>query len=183
MTKKKKKAKRFKSSIDFEKDGKKLWKNFNSKPVKVNVFDKARSIKTWRQLQHILESYAPGVAYPSTVAEIILKHVRDNWNTYKIFKDPDQYGAIVVLVNFVTKVGAPKAYNSQHLKIFCRWTGYKKPKTLKTFKNDMTTIKEFLGVKRIHTGYHKYTYTKEEIEKEKEWIRILEAENKKSLID
>jgi len=137
-----------KFDLQLEKDGKEFWKNFNPKPVKVNVFDKARSIKTWKQLQHILEAHTPAVAYPSTVAEIILKHVKDNWNTYKIFKDTDHHGAIMKLVSFVAKVGAPRAYKSQHLKVFCKWTGFRKPTNVNTFFNDMTMFRAFLGVKR-----------------------------------
>jgi len=134
MTKKKKKALTLRQMM--LRDAGKGLENFNKPPTKINVFARASKIKTWRQLQHILESYAPGVAYPSTVAEIILKHVRDNWNTYKILSDPDHYGAIVRLVNFVSKVGAPKAFKSQHLKVFCRWTGFRKPTTVNTFFND-----------------------------------------------
>ena len=127
-----------KFDLQLEKDGKKFWKNFNPKPVKVNVHEKAKYIKTWNELRHILEAYAPGVAYPSKAALIILRHVDENWNYYQIFCIPDNYGAIVKLVNFTTKVGAKKAYKSQHLKVFCRWTGYKKPETYKTFQNHMT---------------------------------------------
>lgn len=147
--------------------------NFNPKPVKVNVFDKARSIKTWRQLQHILELYAPGVAYPSTVAEIILKHVKDNWNTLKILSDPDHYGAIVKLVNFVSKVGAPRAFKSQHLKVFCKWTGFRKPTTVNTFFNDVTMFRHFLGVNRDKSGkYSKKRSAKESLRRMKKLNKL-----------
>lgn len=156
---KKKKIKKRKSSslkslskfdLQLEKDGKEYWKNYNPKPVKVNVYDKARSIKTWDQLRHILEAYAPAVAYPSDVAKIILDHVRENWNHYKIFKDPDCYGAIVQLVKFADRVTNKRAYKSQHLKVFCRWTGFRKPLTFDTFTNDMTKFRAFLGTKRFY---------------------------------
>lgn len=175
---KKKKIKKQKSSnskrslskfdLQLEKDGKEYWKNFNPKPVKVNVYDKARSIKTWDQLRHILEAYAPAVAYPSSAAQIILNHVREKWNFYKIFKDPDNYGAIVKLVNFVSRVGAPRALKSQHLKVFCKWTGFRKPTNVDTFFNDMTKFRIFLGVKRDKSGkYSKERSAKESIRRMK----------------
>lgn len=179
---KKKKLPKIKRSISkfdlqLEKDGREYWKNFNPKPTKVNVFDRARSIKTWYQLRHVLEAYAPAVAYPSEVATIILKHVKANWKYYQILGDPDQYPALAKLINFVSRVGAARAYKSQHLKIFCKWTGYEKPKKLDTFKNHITEFKDFLGVKRIHKSYHRYTYTKEEQEYEKEMQKKLADPN------
>ncbi len=166
-----------KFDLQLVKDGKEFWKNFNPKPTKVNVFDEARSIKSWDQLRYILEAYAPAVAYPSTVAEIILKHVKDNWKYYQILGEPDNYGALAQLINFVSRVGAARAYKSQHLRVFCRWTGYEKPKKLDTFKNHITEFKDFLGVKRIHKTYNKLTYTKEELEYEKKQLEKLKDPN------
>ena len=145
MTKKKKKALTLRQMM--LRDAGKGLENFNPKPVKVNVFDKARSIKTWDQLRYILEEYAPAVAYPSSAAQIILNHVREHWDFYKIFKDPDNYGAIVQLVKFADRVTNKRAYKSQLLKVFCKWTGFRKPQTLDTFKNDMTKFRDFLGKK------------------------------------
>ena len=42
----------------------------------------------------------------------------------------------------------PAIFNSKALKIFCEETGYKKPPAIKTFQNDVTTMKEFFGLKR-----------------------------------
>ena len=68
----------------------------------------------------------------------------------KILKDPDAAGSVANLFEAINKNkgGAPAIFNSKALKIFCEETGYKKPPAIKTFQNDVTTMKEFFGLKR-----------------------------------
>ena len=63
-------------------------------------------------------------------------------------KDPEHYGAIAQLLSSIDNKNAKRIYNSQTLKRFCMLTGYKKPKTDKTFQHDITMFKAYFGVKR-----------------------------------
>ena len=51
MTKKKKK----KNYIDFEADAGQGFENFDKPPTRINVFDRARKIKTWNMFIHLVE--------------------------------------------------------------------------------------------------------------------------------
>jgi hypothetical protein len=152
MSKKKKKKKIKKSSVsklllkEFRADAGKGFENFN-KVFRINVFDEAAKVKSFKQLENFIEHYMPAVS-ASDAARIIAKEVKANWNTYKIMKDPEHYGAIAQLLSSIDNKNAKRIYNSQTLKRFCMLTGYKKPKTDKTFQHDITMFKAYFGVKR-----------------------------------
>ena len=120
--------------------------NFN-KVFKVNVFAEASKITNYKQLERFIEIYAPGMA-AADVARAAAKYAKDNWNFYKIIKDPDCRGAIIELLGAIDKKNAKRIYNSQTLKRFCMLTGYKKPRTEKTFQEQITMFKNSFGLKR-----------------------------------
>ena len=147
MTRKKKK-KLSKGLLSlFEKDAGKGFENFDKPPTRINVFDRARKIKTWNMFIHLVEQEN---IPPADALTIILKHLKQStsaWKKYKILNDPDQVGAIVMLLEWQDKLGAPKLYHSKYLKDFCAWTGYKKP-SLSRFGDDLSEFRAKFGGKR-----------------------------------
>jgi len=142
-----KKQKKFeKNFIDFEKDAGMGPKNFD-KVFLTNVFGVARTIKDYKQLESFIELYAPGMA-AADVAVAAAKYAKDNWNVFKIAKDPDCQGAIFELLDAIDKKNAKRIYNSQTLKRFCMLTGYKKPRTDKTFQEQVTMFKKNFNLNR-----------------------------------
>ena len=140
MTKKKKK----KNYIDFEADAGQGFENFDKPPTRINVFDRARKIKTWNMFIHLVEQENIS---PADALTIILKHVKKSWDKYKILNDPDQAGAIIMLLDWQDKMGARKLYDHKYLKDFCAWTGYKKP-SLSRFGDDLSEFRAKFGGKR-----------------------------------
>ena len=57
-------------------------------------------------------------------------------NQFKIIKDPEQRGAVAYLLQWEEKLKRKRLYDSDQLKDFCTLTGYKKPRTYKTFENE-----------------------------------------------
>ena len=144
MTRKKKK-KLSKGLLSlFEKDAGKGFENFDKPPTRINVFDRARKIKTWNMFIHLVEQEN---ITPADALTIILKHVKKSWDKYKILNDPDQAGAIIMLLDWQDKMGARKLYDHKYLNDFCAWTGYKKP-SYSRFQDDLTTFKVQFGGKR-----------------------------------
>ena len=123
--------------------------NFDKAPTRINVFDRARKIKSWNMFIHLVEqeNITPAEALVS-----VLKHVKKNWNQFKIIKDSDQRGAIAYLLQWEEKLKRKRLYDSDELKDFCTWTGYKIPKSYKTFENEMTLFRDVFGKKRDHSG-------------------------------
>jgi|TARA_B110001454_G_scaffold216727_1_gene240520 hypothetical protein len=140
MTKKKKK----KNYIDFEADAGQGFENFDKPPTRINVFDRARKIKTWNMFIHLVEQENIS---PADALTIILKHVKKSWDKYKILNDPDQAGAIIMLLDWQDKMGARKLYDHKYLNDFCAWTGYKK-KSFSRFQDDLSMFKAKFGGKR-----------------------------------
>ena len=105
MTRKKKK-KLSKGLLSlFEKDAGKGFENFDKPPTRINVFDRARKIKTWNMFIHLVEQEN---IPPADALTIILKHLKQStsaWKKYKILNDPDQVGAIVMLLEWQDKLG------------------------------------------------------------------------------
>ena len=112
-----------------------------------NVFYEARQVKDFKQLERFIEKHAAGMD-AADVAVAAAKYAKDNWNIYKIIKDPDCHGAIFELLDAIDKKNAKRIYNSQTLKRFCMLTGYKKPRTEKTFQEQITMFKNSFGLKR-----------------------------------
>ena len=159
MTKKKKK--KINLTALFEKDaGKGLeWINEDGsdKFVQVrNVFGVARKIKTWKEFIYYAEQEN---LQPSEALVFAYKGIMKSWNKYKILNDPDQLGAITILLDHENKLSRKRLFVSRELQQFSEWTGYKIPKSEKTFQNDMTTFRNHLGLKRKHDG----TYTRKQL--------------------
>ena len=147
MTKKKKKKPSKELLSLFEKDAGKGFENFNKPPTRINVFARARKIKTWNMFIQLVEK--ENIA-PADALTIILKHLSKStsaWNKYKISKDPDQRGAIMMLLDWQEKMGARKLYDHKYLKDFCTWTGYKR-QGYSRFQDDLTRFKAEFGLKR-----------------------------------
>ena len=158
MTKKKKK--KINLTALFEKDaGKGLeWINEDGsdKFVQVrNVFGVARKIKTWKEFIYYAEEQN---LQPSEALVFAYKGIKKSWNKFKILNDPDQLGAIVMLLDAEQKLGRKRLWVSEEFQQFCEWTGYK-PKSESKYNNDMTMFREHLGLKRKHDG----TYTRKQL--------------------
>ena len=144
MTRKKKKKLSKELLSLFEKDAGKGFENFNKPPTRINVFDRARKIKTWNMFIHLVEQEN---ITPADALTLILKHIKKSWNKYKILNDPDQVGAIIILLDWQDKMGARKLYDHKYLNDFCAWTGYKKP-SYSRFQDDLTSFKVKFGGSR-----------------------------------
>ena len=144
MTRKKKKKPSKELLSLFEKDAGKGFENFNKPPTRINVFARARKIKTWNMFIQLVEK--ENIA-PADALTIILKHVKKSWDKYKILNDPDQAGAIIMLLDWQDKMGARKLYDHKYLNDFCAWTGYKK-KSFSRFQDDLSMFKAKFGGKR-----------------------------------
>jgi hypothetical protein len=144
MTRKKKKKLSKELLSLFEKDADKGFENFNKPPTRINVFDRARKIKTWNMFIHLVEQEN---ITPADALTLILKHIKKSWNKYKILNDPDQVGAIIILLDWQDKMGARKLYDHKYLNDFCAWTGYKKP-SYSRFQDDLTSFKVKFGGSR-----------------------------------
>ena len=154
MTKKKKK----KNYIDLEADAGQGLENFDKPPTRINVFDRARKIKTWNMFIHLVEQEN---ITPAEALTIVLKHVKKHWNEFKILKDTDQAESIAKLLEWETKLSRGKLFDHQYLKDFANMTGYKIPRTYNTFQNEMALFRNVFGKKRTKTG----AYTKKQLEK------------------
>ena len=158
MTRKKKK-KLSKGLLSlFEKDAGKGFENFDKPPTRINVFDRARKIKTWNMFIHLVEQEN---ITPAEALTIVLKHVKKHWNEFKILKDTDQAESIAKLLEWETKLTRGRLFDSQYLKDFANMTGYKIPRTYNTFQNEMALFRNVFGKKRTKTG----AYTKKQLEK------------------
>ena len=121
----------------------------DQRPTRINVFKRASKIKTWNMFIHLVEQEN---ITPAEALTIILKHIKRSWDKYKILGDPDQIGAISMLLEWQDKMGARKLYDHKYLNDFCAWTGYKKT-TFDTFQNNLTTFRYALGLgKKIRSN-------------------------------
>ena len=163
MPKKKKKKKKIKKSSAFkslrqivEEDAGKGLENFN-KTYKTNVFEEAYKVKDYKQLERFMETYAPGMS-AADVAIAAGKYAKENWNIYKIAKDPDHHGAVFELLDEIDKKkgGAVEVwkrwknnpYFHRGLSKFAYETGYKVPRTDKTFQEQVTMFKKYFKLNR-----------------------------------
>lgn len=157
-----------KNNIDLRADGERFWNSKSGKNIIsdlngeilaadiVNVFDEARKVKDWQQLENFVEIYMPGLDV-ADAAVLLTEYARDNWMVIKILKDPESLGAVSTLLSQIDNVpgGAVKIFNGHVneekedvLEAFCMDTGYKKPKAVRTFQNDVTFMKNYFGIKR-----------------------------------
>ena len=128
------------------KDAGKGMENFD-KAVYVNVYDEARKVKNYKQLERFVEQYIPSMS-AADIAAATLDHAKDKWNLVKILKDPDHHGAVFQLLDYIDKHTAKKTFDSIALVKFIQMTGYKRPKTIKTFQEHITMFKNHFGMKR-----------------------------------
>jgi len=151
-----------KAGIDLRADGEKY--PFKEEIVKVNVFDEAKKVKNFSQLERFIEKYSPGID-AALAAHILTKYTRDNWNVIKILKDPDCHGAILELIDEISKSdrGARIIWQQYQLNTeyaetidesdgalakFSILTGYVIPNTDKTFQEHVSMFKNHFGLKR-----------------------------------
>ena len=118
------------------------------RPVRINVFQRAKKIKTWSRFVQLAEQENIS---PAEALTLMLAHIKRRWLKYKIIQDPDQRGAILMLLSWQKKMGARKLYQHPNLKDFCSWTGYKKL-SYSTFQDDLTKLSQALGVGKKNTG-------------------------------
>ena len=123
----------------------------DQRPNRINVFKRASKIKTWNMFIHLVEQEN---ITPADALTIILKHLKQSttaWKKYKIAGDPDQVGAIWMLLEWQDKIGTRKLYQHKYLKDFCTWTGYKK-KSFSRFEDDLSMFRVALGIGRKNDG-------------------------------
>ena len=163
MPKKKKKKKKIKKSsatkslnqLMVEDAGKGL-ENFDTVFL-TNVFYEARQVKDYKQLERFIEKHAAGMD-AADVAVAAAKYAKENWNIYKICKDPDHHGAIFQFLHDIGRVkgGAVEIWKRwknneffhRGLSKFAFDTGYKVPKTSKTFQEQVTIFKKHFKLNR-----------------------------------
>jgi len=125
------------------------------KPVNVNIFEIARGIKDFKQLEDFIDIYIPALT-AADVAVLAAQHAEDKWNIIKILKDPAYHGSIFMLLDAIDKTdgGAVKVFNEYNNKKtnpvteFIKDTSYKMPRTITTFQNQLTAFREYFGLKR-----------------------------------
>ena len=156
------------TGIDLRADGERFWnspkgKNFiadvNGDPIShtiVNVATVANNIKSYKDLENFMELYLPTLS-PKDIGRIMYDYARDNWMVIKILNNPENLGAVVTFLSEIdnTPGGAVKIYdghinkeNEDVLETFCLDTGYKRPRSIGTFQNDITYMKDHFGLKR-----------------------------------
>ena len=152
--------------------------NFDKPPTKINVFDRARKIKSWNMFIHLVEQEN---ITPAEALVTVLKHVKKNWNQFKIIKDPQQREAVAYLLQWEDKLTRKQLYVSDQLKDFCTWTGYKIPKSYKTFENEMAAFRAVFDAKRSKTGEYarkQLLRAEEKLKKKIEKIRNLKRSSR-----
>ena len=131
----------------------------DQRPVKVNVFEAAKKIKTWNMLIHEAEKHNVN---PSEALTVILKHVKKNWAKFKIIRDGDFAAEISNLLLMEEKITRKQLYVHDYLKDFHN--------TLKKALNINTkTYKKMsiLGREHVRKNYDFENY-------EKQWIKIMD---------
>ena len=137
-----------------QEDAGKGLENIN-KPVNVNVFEIAKDIRDFKQLEDFIDIYIPALT-AADVAVLAAQHAEDKWNIIKILKDPDFHGSIFMLLDAIDKTdgGAVKVFNDYNNKKtnpvteFIKDTSYKMPRTITTFQNQLTAFRAHFGLTR-----------------------------------
>ena len=125
------------------------------KPVNVNIFEIARGIKDFKQLEDFIDIYIPALT-ATDIAVLAAQHAEDKWNIVKILKDPDYQSLVFILLDEIDKTdgGAVKVFNdyknniTNALTVFIKDTSYKIPEKIKTFQNHLTLFREHFGLTR-----------------------------------
>ena len=91
---------------------------------------------------------------PKEAAATIARHVKhgSNWTKYQIIRAKSELKWIKELLAMRKKLGTKQLLRSDWLEDFANATGYKIPKIVKTFQNDMWTFAKALGVTRDKSG-------------------------------
>tara|TARA_R110002073_G_scaffold217885_2_gene378173 strand:+ start:26 stop:571 length:546 start_codon:yes stop_codon:yes gene_type:complete len=138
------------AKMDLEKYAGQGTEYFNKRfATKVNVFDKARAVGNFKELERFVEEFTPGLN-AAGIAWITADYAKKHWNVIKILKDPEYHGAVFELLSWIDKrkTGAKAAFNNRALTRFSMLTGYQKPKEITTFQGHITMFKNYFGLKR-----------------------------------
>ena len=143
-------------------------------PVNVNVFEIAKDIRDFKQLEDFIDIYIPALT-AADVAVLAAQHAEDKWNIIKILKDPDFHGSIFMLLDAIDKTdgGAVKVFNDYNNKKtnpvteFIKDTSYKMPRTITTFQNQLTAFKDHFGLTRKKKNHYMNTEKQKQKKKQK----------------
>ena len=121
----------------------------------VDVFEIARNIRDFKQLEDFIDIYIPALT-AADIAVLAAQHAEDKWNIIKILKDPDYQGSVFMLLDAIdnTDGGAVKVFNdfknkkTNSLTEFIKDTSYRIPRTLPTFQGHISMFKDHFGMKR-----------------------------------
>ena len=131
-------------------------KNFSIGGFENNPFLEARKVKTFKELEKFINEHVPAVD-AAHLAEYAVKHGFDTYNTTMLLGNPDSHVAVKRLMKAIlnAKGGAEQIYNDyqkndfkSELGLFCEATGYLAPRTVSTFKNNISQFKDHFGKKR-----------------------------------
>tara|TARA_Y100001951_G_C11101247_1_gene162177 strand:+ start:50 stop:562 length:513 start_codon:yes stop_codon:yes gene_type:complete len=153
---KKKKKKKIKKSLTSKKQRQGL-RNFSLGGFEKNPFLEAAKVKNYKQLKEFIEEHTPALGADG-VAYAAVEFVFRNYNVLKIAHDPDCHDAVFELLDEIDKKkgGAVEVwkrwknnpYFHRGLARFSFLTGYKVPKTHKTFQEQVTMFKKHFNLNR-----------------------------------
>ena len=131
-----------------------------------------RDVKNFKDLKKFLSK---SNITPKEAAAAIARHVRhgSNWTEYQIRRAKSELKWIKTFVAKQKELGTKKLMGSDWLEEFADATGYKIPKIVKTFQNDVWQFKKFSGVERKKDG----SFTT--VRAEKEFLSRLKNKNRK----
>ena len=148
----------------------------------VNVFEIARNIRDFKQLEDFIDIYIPALT-AADIAVLAAQHAEDKWNIIKILKDPDYQGSVFMLLDAIDNIdgGAVKVFNdfenkkNNPLTEVIKDTSYRIPETLKTFQWHISMFKDHFGMKRkTASGIKRHKDSAADIAYEKEMQKKLE---------
>ena len=147
----------------------------------VNVFEMARNIRDFKQLEDFIDIYIPALT-AADIAVLAAQHAEDKWNIIKILKDPDYQGSVFMLLDAIDNIdgGAVKVFNdfknkkNNPLTEFIKDTSYRIPEKKKTFQWHISMFKDHFGMKRkTASGIKRYKDSAADIAYEKEMQKKL----------
>ncbi len=110
-----------------------------------------RDVKTFKDLEKFFKKTN---ITPKEAAAAVARHVKhgSNWTKYQILRAKSELKWIKALVAMQKKLGTKQLLGSEWLEDFADATGYKIPKVIKTFQNDISKFKRLCGVVRDKSG-------------------------------
>ncbi len=149
--------------------------------VNVDIFEIAGDIKDFKELEDFMDVFIPSLT-AADVALLAAQYTEDKMNMVKILKDPAYQANLFGLLDAIdeTDGGAVKVFNNYNnekinpLTEFIKDTGYKMPKNITTFQNQITAFREHFRLTRKWTKpLYEYRETKEEKEAERKKVEAL----------